>query len=119
MRVDVYAESTVAISVYNYVALKGHPCTRDDIFEQLKTIHLLELDDDLFERSCAGLIEKKYITEIGDALFVQDPKRRYIVNRDRSDFYVDEERGIVMGGWDKWIVKDNQRGYVPIEEVYK
>ena len=114
---DPYAESTVAMSVYNYVALKGHPCSMVDIFEELKTVHLTSLTEDLFCRSCEALIDTPFVAEINESLFVKDPKRRYVVNRDRSDFVSCEETGRITGGWNKWMIKDLQRGLIPIEEV--
>ena len=117
---DAYGESTIAMSVYNLACQTGRPVSFDELYSLLKKDFLYtDLTEDLLERSIKELVSRKRIIQREGHLISIDQKRRQVILRDKSDVFVDEETGIVHGGWEGWILEDPRRGYISINEVVK
>jgi len=115
---DAYGESTIAISVYNLACLVGRPVDFDELFSLLTTdFNYNELTEDLLQRSIDGLLKRKLILKRGELLYSIDTKRRRIVGRNRDDAFVDDQTGVVLGGWEGWVLSDPKRGRISIDEV--
>ncbi|MCP4642489.1 MAG: hypothetical protein GY851_18735 [bacterium] len=67
----------------------------------------------------AELERRKLIHTVGDRYRGIDPTRRTVTRRDLSDSATILETGEVTGGWNGWMVRDRQRGLVPIAEVIR
>ena len=115
-QVEPYGASTVAMSVYNLLALKGRPVEAAELLADLQALQLPELGDELFTKALAQAEARGLVRGREGLFWIKDPRRRRITSRDRSDGHVDEATGEVLGGWGGWCVED-PHGPVPIEEV--
>ncbi len=109
---ETYADSTVAMSIYNTVCRTvgtvGDPGT---LLSMIKETAHPDLAVRRFNRVIKIMKEKGILVSRQDTLVPCDRKRRLIVQRDRSDAYTDE-KGKVQGGWGGWLAQDQLEGLV-------
>ncbi|MCP4674328.1 MAG: hypothetical protein GY854_02180 [Deltaproteobacteria bacterium] len=116
---ELYATSTVAISVYNLLTITGDAITLKEIHRRLESQQHPGLDIDQLSAAVIELVHCKLLQADGDKYCGIDLKRRTIAVRDRSDGAINPETGECEGGWHGWMVRDPQRGFVPIEETVR
>lgn len=117
-QIEPYGASTVAMSIYNLLALKGRPTEGAELLADLSALQLPELAAELFTRALAQAVSRGLVRGREGRYWIKDPRRRRITTRDRSDAEVDEATGQVNGGWGGWYVED-PHGPQPIEEVIR
>ena len=99
-----YADSTIAISIYNTLVVFGGPMGRDDLFEAVRIQHHRDLQKEQFDVSLHKLVSKmRLVRLIEDRFHTVDQQRRIIVGRNRND--IKEENGHCIGGWEWWVWK--------------
>ena len=117
MKVESYATSTIAMSVYNLLAMSKGRHNSTEVFEELKKIQHPEMDRTLFDRAVAELLKRELIFETEKEKYaVKDPQCRLVMQRDTTDGIVDET-GKIQGGWGSWKISDPRFGFIPIEEA--
>lgn len=113
---QLYAISTIAMSAYNVLAVSGEIMTATQIKEALKQQHpgleILQLREALDK-----LVKLHLIIRRKRAYQSRDVQRRPIIMRDKSDVQIDPDTGEVKGGWNNWMVKDQNCGLVSVFEV--
>ena len=115
---DAYGESTIAMSVYNLIGMVGRPVDFSELHMLLNVdFGYNELTEDLLKRSIDGLLDRKWVLKRGEFYSFIDSKRRRVVSRNRNDAHTNHETGVIEGGWTGWVVLDQRRGHVSIEEV--
>ncbi len=108
-RNSVY-DSSVAMTIYNLLQVAGSDQDANALFDRaVQTAHM-DLDRDQFERSLGALVRRRWIDQAGDVYKSRDPKRRIVVNRDRSG--VQAALGVITGGWKDWRVRSQEPGGV-------
>ena len=112
------ADSTIGMSAYNLMAIKGRPADLDEILQELKQIQHPGLTKTQLRKAIMKLIKKEYAIQIDQHFSIKDIRPRKVVSRDRSDAVISEKTGNVLGGWNGWMV-ENGDGMVPIDEVIK
>lgn len=109
-----YADSTIAISIYNTLVVFGGPMSRDDLFTAVKNQHHRDLQKEQFVVSLHKLASKLRLVRLIDERFQPvDQQRRVIVGRNRSDMK-EESEGHCVGGWDCWIWKSPGGSISPV-----
>lgn len=122
---DLYADSTVAMSAYNALALTGGS-TLDKLHSYLEVAAHPELDLEQSRRAAAELVERGLAVKApvnspdGATMLYRlvDAKRRLVVGRDRSDM-VEDDDGRWSGGWERWMAREVSGALVSVEEVIK
>ena len=109
--------STIAMTAYNIIAQSLEPLPPEVILTIGKAKAHPDLKEDQLKEALNRLVDMKYVNEKNGGYSGKDPKRRIIVERDRSDAWIDEETGEITGGWNDWMAKDNERGLIPIKEA--
>ena len=116
----LYATSTVAMSIYNFVAGSRTPIEpSQDLYEAIKHIQHPGLDEATFREAYKTMIERRLLRVLAGCLVVADPRRRLVIGRDREDAKVDEKTGRISGGWNGWLAHDPVRGPIPFKEAVK
>ena len=114
------AISTVAMTVYNLIALRGRVESRSELLPVARTHLHGSLGEAQLDAAIDGLLSRKRIQEGEAGLMLFDRRRRQVVARDRSDVQIDEETGEVSGGWNGWTLKDDQfGGRIQLDEVLR
>jgi hypothetical protein len=115
MQAQEWADSTIAMSIYNIVAKLGRPLGNiDEILDVVRKLYhpgLLKKDA---KRAVAELKKRKLLIKVKGGLDVADVQRRLVVGRNREDAEIQED-GTVTGGWKDWQVEDLLRGIIPME----
>lgn len=120
---DLYADSTVAMTAYNLLALTGGS-TLDDLLDSVRTMAHPELDLEQLRRAVAELVMRKLAVKApansanGARMLysIVDAKRRLVVGRNRADM-VEEDDGSISGGWGFWVVRSVNGLLASIKEV--
>jgi hypothetical protein len=113
-----YATSTVAMSIYNWIAVNGRMTRSEDCWGALETGPLPGLEWGLFDVAIDELEQRGLITGNGrDGYDITDSQRKILIARDRSDFGYDEETGEVTGGWNDWVPFDRTLGACVLREA--
>lgn len=110
-----FALSTIAMSVYNLIAVSKLSHTPDVIAEGLCGKLLPSLDEDDVQVALDVLVQRGWIAEIEGRYRVLDPKFRLVRSRSRDDIAVDKD-GNAVGGWSGWSVQCEQCGGVHLLE---
>jgi hypothetical protein len=113
-----YATSTVAMSIYNWIAVNGRMVRDADCLSALSLGQLPGLGRDLFDLAVTELILRKLLT--GDektGYDIVDERRQIFISRDRSDADIDEETGEITGGWNGWVPYDRTLGACVLREA--
>lgn len=114
----LYATSTVAISLYNFVASARTPIEpSSNLFDALAHIQHPGLDEETFKEAYKIMTEKRFLRVLAGRLVVADPRGRLIIGRNRDDAKVDEKTGRISGGWSGWLAHDPVRGPIPFKEA--
>lgn len=103
--IDEYADSTIAMSIYNVLATTGGPMNDLMVFNHVRTTANPGVTKKQFDASLNKLGKMKLIRRTPLGIAAVDPKRRIIVSRDRSDMKKQVD-GRVTGGWGGWMWKD-------------
>jgi hypothetical protein len=110
---QIYAPSTIAMSVYNLLSVSGEPMTSDQIYFILCRDQHPGLDMESVEEALKTLTQRlRYIDEKDGVYRGIDPARRFICYRDRED----KETGEELDGWGGWRVR-SPIGLQPIEDL--
>jgi len=110
-----YALSTVAMSIYNYVAAYG-VLNFDRLMHLLNQQHpgiKVEQTNDALDE----LKKRLWICGSKTGFRLTDEQRRPVLSRNREDASVDEKTGKTIGGWSDWLVRDSNGLLRRIEEV--
>jgi hypothetical protein len=110
-----YATSTVAMSIYNWIAVNGRLVHAADCYLELARGQLPGLERESFDKALDELVHRKLL--VGDILDVIDERRLIFIARDRSDAEVDEETGEITGGWNGWVPYDRILGACVLREA--
>jgi len=118
---EQYADSTIALTIYNLLCLTYGALGADALYVQAKSAQHPELERVQFDSALNGLVTRGWVLTTTPATYVcRDPKRRLIVDRDRSQVEVNKGD---EGGWSKWRARDphaapcNRNATVSIETV--
>ena len=97
------APSTIAMTIYNLLALEGSARTQGQLLDRVAAHHPGIVAEEI-TAAVAGLVERNLVTAEGDAYRVADPLRRPAVDRSNEG-----------DGWGAWLVFDRTtRARVPI-----
>ncbi len=107
------------MSAYNLLTISGQSMTLDEIHSQLESLQHPGTGVEQMKVALAEIERRKLIHTDGDRYRGNDPTRRTVTHRDQTDTAVDPKTGEVTGGWNGWMVRDRQRGLVPIAEVIR
>lgn len=101
------ADSTIAMSAYNLVAIYAQPMELDLLLSQVHAAH--GIDQRRLEHALEQLRDRGWVTidEKRGCIDVRDLKRRVVKARDRRD----------MSGWSGWLVQCRQRGLITIDDA--
>lgn len=114
----LYGTSTVAITLYNFVASSRTPLEpSESLFGAIKHIQLPGLDEATFKEAYDILTQKGLLKIMAGRLVVADQRCRVIIGRNRDDASMNEETGRISGGWNGWLVHDPVRGLIPFKEA--
>lgn len=112
-----YAASTVGMTMYNFMAIKGRPANIEELLDDCRSSQLPDTDIELAQVAAEGLVERGRVRSEGGMFWITDPRRRFVTHRDRSDADEVDETGNSLGGWNGWKVGAPGGGLIPIEEV--
>lgn len=104
---ELYAPSTVAMTAYNVLAIKGEVVSMSNLFVEIEQ-HLPGLKKSMLSNALAEIKKRGLVKSCRKGFEIIDRKRRPIISRD-----------INGDGWDSWMIMDAQRGSIPIEEVLR
>lgn len=100
------AQSTIAMSAYNVLAIIGRPTTPAELHQAVSNLYGEEIPRPDFVEATMQLVTRKYIRELpGSLLATKDEQRRRVRWRDRTG-----------DGWGNWLVED-PRGPQKLEDV--
>ena len=99
--IDLYATSTIAMSILNLLAVGRCEIPFDPIFMELKSQHP-GLERYLIDRAIEQLAERGLIVKSDVGYRCAKPNQTIVVTRDRSDFSINHETGEQEGGWSGW-----------------
>lgn len=111
---ELHAVSTVALSIYNLLALGGGK-TVQDAFQLLSVGPHPGLDRVCMDNAVKGLLARRWLELEDGVLYLRAQDRRPVLVRYRGDWRIDDNTGEVTGGWTGWLVGGN----TPIEEATK
>lgn len=112
---DEYADSTVAMSVYNVVCRTSGEIERpESILDSIRKYAHPNLGMSQLRRVVRRMVRSGLLVRREKSLAPCDRKRRVVVQRDRSDCWIDD-KGRIRGGWNGWLAKDLIDGLVPLE----
>lgn len=110
-----YAESTVAMTAYNLLAMATGPIERSSLLCRVRDVAMPGLEEQQFNSAIAKAMSRGYLHSIPGGIDVVDTKRRLVRSRDRSDVRV--VGGEVLGGWERWIVQCRQQGLITLQQA--
>lgn len=107
------ATSTIALSIYNVLAVAGREMTLQQIYHSICTGHNQELSKAQVIEAMHGLCKRRFLRvfEIDDRNNVErfgvvDPQHRVVRKRSRTG-----------DGWDNWLVVNRDGSVCRVEEV--
>lgn len=112
-----YGSSTVAMTLYNLLAIKGRPADLVELLDECRRSHLPEADMEIAQDAAAGLLDRGRVNSEGGLFWLKDPQRRFITHRDRSDADQVDKHGNSLGGWNGWLVSSHGGAPVQLDEV--
>lgn len=113
-----YATSTVAMSIYNWIAVHGKMTRNENCWGDLESGQLPGLEWGLFDVAVDELVHRNMIHGDGAIGYdVSDPRRLIFIARDRSDFGYDDETDEITGGWNGWVPYDKTIGACVLREA--
>lgn len=110
-----YALSTVAMSIYNYLAAYG-PLNFDKLLHLVNQQHP-GIKVEQMKEAILELKNRCWITGNTEVLELLDLDRRPVVGRNREDWSINEKTGEISGGWSNWIIRDKNGELYKVEEV--
>ena len=119
MKTDVYADSTIAMSIYNFACSRtpdGKIYSTDQLFVIVQKKLHPELSKNQFDRVINVMQEKGMLINRDGALYPRDKQKRIILSRDRDDCSMDDE-GRICGGWNGWVVEKSGGGVEPFNSI--
>lgn len=121
----LYADSTIAMSAYNALALMNGGGL-DELFDSVCKAAHPELTREQFKRAVDELVGRRLLVRApvnssGGARMhysVADAQRRLVVGRHREDM-IEEDDGRWSGGWNFWVVRSANGALQPMTEVIR
>jgi hypothetical protein len=105
---QVYADSTVAMSLYNVLCRRGSPAAGcEQLVGVVLELALPDLGTAQAEVAWAELKRRGLVVPRGKGYDVADRRRRVVIGRDREDWALDPGTGKIQGGWNRWMVQDS------------
>jgi len=99
-------DSTIAVTIYNLLCQRG-TTGKSELYHLAKATQHPRLERDQFDRAMQRLQDRRWLrTSENDQVETFDPKRRIVIDRDRTDV----ELGLEQGGWTGWKVKETLPG---------
>ena len=110
---DVYADSTVAITVYNVLCkVTGDVENPKNILDVIRERAHPDLSLNQLSRVFEDMLERGILVCRNNKYSPCDQKKRVVVGRNRDDHSEDID-GRISGGWTNWMVLDVTMGHVP------
>jgi hypothetical protein len=97
-------DSTAGMTLYNLLAQHGGQYDADQLYDMARSAQHPELERDQCDRALVQLVRRRWISEVEGRYKCLDPKRRLVVDRDRSG--VQAMMGVIDGGWSGWMVRE-------------
>jgi len=116
---EIYADSTVAISVYNIICKSTGNISSPAVLLDIIDEHCHPgLTGSQLRRVMRRMVRRGVLNKNNKTYIPCDPKRRIVVTRNRDDVYEDD-KGRIRGGWENWMCQDPVKGLVPLQPMPK
>jgi len=98
------------MTIYNLIAVAGCPLSSAVLFDRCVMVQLPGLSQDDFDAGLQATVKRKRVvqeTSATDVMYdIADKKRRIVSQRDRSDAAKVDDDGVMLGGWNGWMLRD-------------
>ncbi len=111
------ADSTIAITVYNLLAINRNPLDVTELLTGASAQHC-SVEPVQLSRAAQALVERGWVGSNPDGTyFCKDSHRRVVIARDRSDAEATDDDGNCVGGWNGWQLRSMARSKSPVPQT--